>query len=277
MSPKQPPGRAPRLPSRLLAWIALGVGVGGVPAAAEIAETAEMEAFSPAHCVGAPPPAELLALADWPLDPGGTCAPPPLLNANNKAQPAWRAPVVEATVLRPRDVPGLAYGDLDASPPASTAAVVQVPSSASPPAPLPVILADAAVIDDDELAGMRGGFETADGLKLSFGIERAVYINGALQSVTSLNVDDLGKLHGNGLSALPPGTALTVIQNGPGNQFQVSGLSPSTLATVVQNSLDNQKIQTVTTLSATVNSMEMLRGARMQNSVQEALTRALVR
>ncbi len=273
MSPRQPPGRSPRLPRRLLAWIALGAGIGGVPAMAGIAERTGTEAFSPTHCMGAPPPAELLALADWPLDPGGTCVPPPLLDTDNKAQPAWRAPVVEATVLHPHDVSGLAYGDLDAAPNSSTATATQ----ASPPIPLPATLASAAVIGDDELAGMRGGFETADGLRLSFGIERAVYINGALQSVTSLNVDDLGKLHGNGLAALPPGTTLTVIQNGPGNQFQASGLSPSTLATVVQNSLDNQKIQTVTTLSATVNSMEMLRGARMQNSLQEALTRALVR
>ncbi|MGN5480352.1 hypothetical protein ACTMU2_37045 [Cupriavidus basilensis] len=40
---------------------------------------------------------------------------------------------------------------------------------------------------------MRGGFD-AGGLQVSFGIERAVYINGALVVATSLNIPDVGRI-----------------------------------------------------------------------------------
>lgn len=49
-------------------------------------------------------------------------------------------------------------------------------------------------IDSSRLDGVRGGFIGEGGLQISFGIERAVYINGNLVTTTSLNLSDLGKL-----------------------------------------------------------------------------------
>ena len=45
----------------------------------------------------------------------------------------------------------------------------------------------------DKLDEMRGGFEMP-GLQVSFGIERAVYINGALVVATSINIPDVGRI-----------------------------------------------------------------------------------
>ncbi|WER49598.1 flagellin [Cupriavidus sp. WKF15] len=45
----------------------------------------------------------------------------------------------------------------------------------------------------EQLEEMRGGFD-AGGLQVSFGIERAVYINGALVVATSLNIPDVGRI-----------------------------------------------------------------------------------
>ncbi len=267
---------------RLLFWTLVGAGGSAFPASAGM-DTAR--GASGDSCAGASGASSLepFALASWIQNDSASCASVPAPQprvASGVIRPA-PAPVVEATVRSAQEIraeqgayaseaDGGGYGDFDRYPAAPQRAAVA--QSVPPP-----VLASAAVVGDDTLAALRGGFETTDGLRVSFGIERAIYVNGALQSVTTLNVEDMARLHGGALPELPPGAAIAVIQNGPGNQFQASGLSASTLATVVQNSLDNQKIQTVTTISATVNSLEMMRGARMQNSVQEALTRALVR
>ncbi len=48
-------------------------------------------------------------------------------------------------------------------------------------------------VAQERLEDMRGGFD-AGGLQVSFGIERAVYINGALVVATSLNIPDVGRI-----------------------------------------------------------------------------------
>lgn len=150
------------------------------------------------------------------------------------------------------------------------------PSRTAPPrGPLrPLRLAEAPTIADSELDTLRGGFETPSGLRVSFGIERAVFVNGVLASVTTVNVADLGQLSGRGL---PEGSTVAVIQNGPNNTFVGNALNAGALATVIQNSLDNQNIRAVTTINATVNSMEMLRSGQMTHSLRDAMVHSLMR
>lgn len=131
------------------------------------------------------------------------------------------------------------------------------------------LLASAA-LPSAKLDTLRGGFVAPSGLRMSFGIERAVLINGVLQSTTHLRVEDLGNITAKAMAA---GSTVAVIQNGINNGLNVS-LPATSLATIVQNSLDNQSIQTVTTINATINSAEMMRGMRLQQSMQEALNRA---
>ncbi|ATE58900.1 hypothetical protein [Thauera sinica] len=256
------------------------------------------------------PPAELLALADWPLDSRNRC-----LGGSNVADAgtaaATLAEVVEARVRPVREilVAGLgeqpagdaqavshdapdhvaavepqhgqpsahndetAYGEAEAL----SSQLEKAAAAHRHKASKAVELLARAGVDDGRLDDLRGGFQTPDGLSVSFGIERVVYVNGVLQSTTALRVEDLGQLQGGGAGpavVLPPGATVALVQNGSGNTAATNALSGSALGTIIQNSLDNQKIQTVTTINANVNSIQALQGMRMQHSLQEALNRA---
>ena len=147
---------------------------------------------------------------------------------------------------------------------------------------------------DHALDRVRGGFVTAN-LNIAFGIERAVYINGALVTTTSLNISDVGRVTTNtnigaGAESKPvsPST-LALIQSGAGNSvaggaFSVGaaagagvGLSANAIGTVVQNTLDGQKIQNVTVINATANSLGVLRGLNLQNALRSSLIDSLRR
>ena len=156
------------------------------------------------------------------------------------------------------------------------------PEPASPPMqqPPPAVHApwdgESLAMSADRLDEVRGGFITNSGLQLSFGIERAVYVNGSLVTTTSLNVSNLGSVKaGETPTATLHNGSLTLIQNGTGNTYVPGTVSSSAISTVIQNTLDNQKIQSVTVLNATVNSMEMLRAINLQTAVRNAVTGSL--
>lgn len=284
------------------------------------APAALFDAFRPAGCAsGEAPPAELLALGDWPLDSAGTCTGhvEPAQVADATITPIRTlAEVVEADIRSPREIldsygdtpipaprheadstPAV-YGDLGPGPaPADTSADygdlapaqhsiagnrrVPLPSSPAPvPRPLrPIQLTEAPVVNEAKLDTLRGGFETPSGLRVSFGIERAVYVNGVLASVTTVKLAELGNLSGRGAApvALTEGATIAVIQNGPNNSFSSTGLASGALATVIQNSLDNQTVRAVTTINATVNSVELLRSGQMMQSVRDTMVHSLMR
>lgn len=133
-------------------------------------------------------------------------------------------------------------------------------------------------LSDDKLDSMRAGFETPTGLQISFGIERAVYINGSLVTTTSVNVADLGRMTaGQALQSGLERTTLALIQNGPNNAFNPGQLSTGSVTTVIQNTLDNQKIQGTTLINATVNSLDLAKRSDLQNSIQNGITGSLRR
>jgi hypothetical protein len=131
-------------------------------------------------------------------------------------------------------------------------------------------------VADMALDQVRGGF-VGNGLNISFGIERAVYINGALVATTTLNVSELGKLTaGRGSVAIDAGT-IAAIQNGMGNSVSASALTSTSAGTIVQNTLDGQKIQNITVINATANSLGVLRGLNFQSSLRGAVVDSLRR
>lgn len=226
----------------LMAMLVVGAGIPEIPLRLlEHAYAADdvVEGFFPALCAGDMPPAELLALGE------------PL----------------------PSPVPSTVAGrDHDLEP------VPQALAEGRPPEGEKMLFSG-LLVDDDTLGGLRGGFETPGGLVLSFGIERVVLINGVLSSTTTLNVADLSQLAGGaaGPQGLPVGTSVGVIQIGANNSFDPAVLASGSFATVIQNSLDNQKIQTVTTINAQANSMDLLRAHRLGESLRDALNSSLLR
>ncbi|SFS03960.1 hypothetical protein SAMN05216570_1774 [Dyella sp. OK004] len=128
------------------------------------------------------------------------------------------------------------------------------------------------------LDDMRGGFDLGNGLVASLGIDRAVYINGALVTSTKIDIPDIAHITTAQASALASATgATTVVQNGPGNSFDPSAFSHTVAATVVQNTLNNQNISTVTTMSISVNNLTMFRGLNLQQSLQSVAANPLGR
>lgn len=130
-------------------------------------------------------------------------------------------------------------------------------------------------VNDAELDAMRGGFTTPDGLKVAFGIERAVYVNGSLVTSTSLNVTAAGAT--GAPAAVASGGALALVQNGSGNAFLSGTVPPGSMGTVIQNTLNDQKIQNLTVINATVNSLQVLRDMNLQSALRSAVIDSLRR
>lgn len=138
---------------------------------------------------------------------------------------------------------------------------------------------DLVALSSDRLDEVRGGFVTEGGLKISFGIERAVYLNGALVTTTSLNIADLSKISGGQAQVTGNGTAgsLAVVQSGIGNVFTPGTITSTAAGTIIQNSLDKQTIQTTTHINAVVNSSSIMRAMNLQSSMQSAIVNSLRR
>jgi hypothetical protein len=137
--------------------------------------------------------------------------------------------------------------------------------------------ADWVPVSQETLDGMRGGFDVGNGLMASFGINRAVYVNGNLVTQTSFNVPDIAHMTATQASAMASAlNAMSITQIGPNNAFDPSSLGLTSAGTVVQNTLDNQKIQTITTLNTSVNSLNAFRAANFQDALQQAPLQSLV-
>lgn len=130
-------------------------------------------------------------------------------------------------------------------------------------------------VSEDKLDDMRGGFDVPSGagLRISFGIDRVVYINGDLVASVSVNIPDVARMTAAQAQQLA-GVVNTVnlVQNGPNNAAPPDIASGAVAAaTIIQNSLNNQTLQAVTTINAAVNSLPQFRQMNLANVLQGAL------
>lgn len=118
-----------------------------------------------------------------------------------------------------------------------------------------------AVVPDSELADMRGGFITGDGLDIRFGLEQIVLVDGTVQSRTSLN---LSSALTQSASATPQqidqNKLVLLVQNGANNTLPPEVLErySAGLMTVIQNSADMQTIQNLTVLNIGVSNLSAI-------------------
>lgn len=147
-------------------------------------------------------------------------------------------------------------------------------------------------VADRTLEAMRGGFSLGGGLEVSFGITRAVYINGELVVETTLNLSRLAELGQEAVAQLQQLQQLQVVQNGPGNTV-VTGAAPSpskasgdsgptvsavpgvATGTVIQNSLNNQQILHQTIINATSNGLGLMRLSTLHETLSEAIRQSI--
>jgi len=122
---------------------------------------------------------------------------------------------------------------------------------------------------------LRGGFDAGNGVQVSFGIERAAWVNGQLVTTQVLNFNT-GTGSASGQASTTVGATVGMTQ-GLAQAVASTPLTPSALSTVIQNALNGQDIKTVTIVNATVNSVQMLRNLSMQNTLQNALIHSIVR
>lgn len=127
-------------------------------------------------------------------------------------------------------------------------------------------------VDDAILEQARGGFDMPGGLNLSLGIERLVSINGEVVASTSFMIADVARLSVDEANqARTALTAMNVVQNGSGNLFAAGALEQAMAGTVIQNSLNDQVLRSQTIINTSVNSLELLKIANFQDTLQRAL------
>ena len=131
---------------------------------------------------------------------------------------------------------------------------------------------------DQTLDKLRGGFDLGTGLMVSFGISRAVYVNGQLITSTTFRVSDLTSLTPQQAVALSQQISAQsqaqVVKNGPGNTMELS-VASAPLSTFIQNTLNNQNIRNQTIIDVTSNGMGMVKGLNLQATIDAAIADAL--
>ena len=126
------------------------------------------------------------------------------------------------------------------------------------------------------LAAVRGGFDLGNGLEASLGIERAVYINGNLVTYSNVSVPDIAHITTQQAMALASAlSTVNVVQNGPGNTFDLSSMGQTSAATVIQNTLNNQTIRNITNLNVSVNTLNAFRDEGLQQALQAVQVQSL--
>lgn len=125
------------------------------------------------------------------------------------------------------------------------------------------------------LDAMRGGYALPSGLTASFGIERAVFVNGALVASTRVQLDDIGRMSADDARALAQAIAPIVVRNGDGNTGAIGTLPNGAL--LIQNSLDNQSFQSLTTFNVGVDTLGLFQTLNANTALQDAITLGGVR
>jgi hypothetical protein len=134
---------------------------------------------------------------------------------------------------------------------------------------------DMEIVPLEELDGTRGGYKAGTGQMFSFGIEKAVYVNGVLEATSSLNL--LQPAGGPGL--VSQDSPFKLIQIGSGNPDAGKNSSAFTLpgqgyqGTIIQNSLDRQTITNITRITV---GLDVL-GAYRENNLSAILSQQLIR
>lgn len=127
-------------------------------------------------------------------------------------------------------------------------------------------------VPPERLDVMRGGFELPSGLVASFGIERLVYVNGALMATASVHIPDVARMtpeQAQGLAEVKQGM---LVQVGAGNTFNPSG---AINGLVIQNTLDGQDIRSLTTLHVGVGTLGIFQSLNANAALQSALQGAV--
>jgi hypothetical protein len=118
----------------------------------------------------------------------------------------------------------------------------------------------------ETLDGLRGGYQLPSGLLLSFGIERAAWVNGELVSYLRVDIPDIANITPAQAQELSKIAQTQLVQVGEGNVF--NGIGNGGL--VIQNTLDGQDIRASTTLDVSVNTLGLFQALNAGDALRNA-------
>lgn len=147
------------------------------------------------------------------------------------------------------------------------AAVCLDAHAAEPRRALPAMGAGWVPVPVQRLAGMRGGFQLPNGIQLSFGVERVVYVNNQMVASTRVVIPDVARMTSAQATALREFQDGMVVQVGDGNRVSAGAHG----GLVVQNSLDGQSIRAVTRLDVGVDTLGAFQALNTQQTLHDAL------
>ena len=129
--------------------------------------------------------------------------------------------------------------------------------------------ANSAEVSDDELATMRGGFISMNGLTIDFALSTRTIIDGVTQSdilISSNNIDDL-----------TTESLKQIVQVGEGNNVEaLNQLSQNpTILVLVQNTVDNKVIQNLNVLDIAVANVQEFEYNSLTSMVDLGLVSAI--
>lgn len=127
-------------------------------------------------------------------------------------------------------------------------------------------------IDPARLDELRGGFVTSTGMALSFGIERAVFVNGALVATTRVHIPDVARMTGEQAQQLARFNEGLIVQVGANNRVEPSS---SFNGVVIQNSSDGQDLRALTTVNVGVDTLGAFQDMNTQAALHSAQIRAV--
>lgn len=94
-------------------------------------------------------------------------------------------------------------------------------------------------ISIDRLDAIRGGFDLGDGLQASFGIQRAIYVDGNLVTYINVTIPDIAHITTQQAASLAEALGTVDVQVGSGNTFNSSSPAQATVAAVTQSALNS--------------------------------------
>lgn len=130
-------------------------------------------------------------------------------------------------------------------------------------------------LSQEEMAGLRGGFMTADGIEITIGYEQAAFINGILQTKLALDISRLDHRNAAGLAGdIQP---IRIIQSGEGNLAPAPPLSLPVAGylTLLQNSLDNQTLHNLTVLNIDIKNLPATQFGSLGNTINDQILNSL--
>lgn len=105
-------------------------------------------------------------------------------------------------------------------------------------------------VSTERLAEVRGGFDLGNGLQVSFGIQRAVYVDGNLVTYINVSIPDIAHITQQQAMSLATALGTLNVQVGQGNTFDPSSsTAQASVATVTQSALSNVTSHVASTAS----------------------------